>query len=149
MIKVYVGGELGSFPFNENKIIKKVVKRVKKALKIKNYHEVNFMLVDLQTIHEYNFKYRKIDRPTDVISFAYIDSEENHLLPKELGDILICIDKVKEQATEYGHSELREFAFLVTHGMLHILGYDHQTPDEEKEMFGLQNQILEKLKINR
>lgn len=149
MIKVYVGGELGSFPFNENKIIKKVVKRVKKTLKIKNYHEVNFMLVDLQTIHEYNFKYRKIDRPTDVISFAYIDSEENHLLPKELGDILICIDKVKEQATEYGHSELREFAFLVTHGMLHILGYDHQTPDEEKEMFGLQNQILEKLKINR
>lgn len=149
MIKVYVGGDLGNFPFSENKIIKKVVKQVKRTLKVKAYHEVNFMLVDLQTIHDYNLKYRKIDRPTDVISFAYIDSEENRVLPKELGDILICIDKVKEQAIEYGHSELREFAFLVTHGMLHILGYDHQTVDEETEMFAIQNQILEKLKINR
>lgn len=149
MIKVYVGGELGNFTFKEIKIVKKVVKQVKKTLKIKAYHEVNFMLVDLQTIHDYNLKYRKIDRPTDVISFAYIDGEKDRRLPKELGDILICIDKVKEQAAEYGHSELREFAFLTTHGMLHILGYDHQTPEEEKIMFDLQNQILDKLKITR
>ncbi len=149
MIKIYTYGMLGNFNFSEKKIIKMVAKKVMSILKIKSFHEVSFMLVDLETIHKYNLEYRKIDRPTDVISFAYVDGEEDHHLPKELGDILICIEKVKEQAKEYEHSELREFAFLVTHGMLHILGYDHQTEEDEKKMFSLQNLILEKLKITR
>lgn len=149
MVKIFTFGTLGNFEFNEKKIIKKVAKKVLKLLKIKSRHTVNFMLVDLETIHKYNLEYRNIDRPTDVISFAYIDSEPDRSLPKELGDILICIEKVKEQAKEYGHSELREFSFLVTHGMLHILGYDHQTEEDEKKMFSLQDLVLEKLNIKR
>lgn len=149
MVKIYTYGELGNFSFNEKRIVKLVAKKVIKVLKIHSYHVVSFMLVDLETIHKYNLEYRNIDRPTDVISFAYVDGEDDHHLPKELGDILICIDKVKEQAKEYGHSELREFAFLVTHGMLHILGYDHQTKEDEEKMFSLQDTILEKLKITR
>lgn len=149
MVRIYTFGTLGNFEFNEKKIIKKVAKKVLKLLRIKSRHIVNFMLVDLETIHKYNLEYRNIDRPTDVISFAYIDSEPDRSLPKELGDILICIEKVKEQAKEYGHSELREFAFLVTHGMLHILGYDHQTEEDEKKMFSIQDLVLEKLNIKR
>ncbi len=149
MNKINVCGDLGHFAFNETKLTKKVVKCVFRTLKVKTHHEVNFMLVDLSTIHEYNLKYRKIDRPTDVISFAYIDTTIDRMLPEELGDILICTEKVKEQASEYGHSELREYAFLVTHGMLHLLGYDHLTKEDEKIMFDLQEQILNKLKITR
>lgn len=149
MVKIYTYGELGNFSFNEKRIVKLVARKVIKVLKIHTYHVISFMLVDLETIHKYNLEYRNIDRPTDVISFAYVDGEYDHHLPKELGDILICIEKVKEQAKEYGHSELREFAFLVTHGMLHILGYDHQTKEDEEKMFSLQDTILEKLKITR
>lgn len=149
MVKIYTYGELGNFSFNEKRIVKLVARKVIKVLKIHTYHIISFMLVDLETIHKYNLEYRNIDRPTDVISFAYVDGEDDHHLPKELGDILICIEKVKEQAKEYGHSELREFAFLVTHGMLHILGYDHQTKEDEEKMFSLQDTILEKLKITR
>lgn len=149
MVKIYTYGELGNFSFNEKRIVKLVARKVIKVLKIHTYHVISFMLVDLETIHKYNLEYRNIDRPTDVISFAYVDGEDDHHLPKELGDILICIEKVKEQAKEYGHSELREFAFLVTHGMLHILGYDHQTKEDEEKMFSLQDTILEKLKITR
>lgn len=149
MNKINVSGIINPFSFKEKKIVKKVVKKVLKTLKIKSSHVINFVLVDLETIHTYNNQYRHVDRPTDVISFAYIDSEEDRELPKELGDILICVDKVREQAKEYGHSELREFAFLVTHGMLHLLGYDHMTSEEEKVMFALQDQILNDLKITR
>ena len=149
MNKINVSGITDSFEFKPKKIIKKVVKATLKELNIKSKHEINFMLTDLETIHKYNLEYRNIDRPTDVISFAYIDAEDDRHLPYQLGDILICIEKVVEQANEFGHSNLREFAFLVTHGMLHLLGYDHMTKGEEDVMFGLQDKILEKLKITR
>ena len=149
MNKINVSGLTDFFEFNPKRIIKRVVKATLKELNIKSKHEINFMLTDLETIHKYNLEYRNIDRPTDVISFAYIDSEDDRHLPYELGDILICTDKVIEQANEFGHSVLREFAFLVTHGMLHLLGYDHMTKNEEEVMFGLQDKILEKLKITR
>ena len=93
---------------------------------------------------EINKQYRGVDRPTDVISFALEDFKdityENNY--RVLGDIYISIDKVKEQAKEYGHSEKRELAFLAVHGLLHLLGYDHMKEDEEKIMFEKQEKIL-------
>ncbi len=112
--------------------------------------EFSIIIVDNERIHEINKEYRGIDRPTDVISFALEDSEgvelENYRI---LGDIYISIDKVKEQAKEYGHSEKRELAFLTVHGFLHLLGYDHMEKEEEKIMFGKQEEILNGFGITR
>ncbi len=112
--------------------------------------EFSVIIVDNKRIHEINKEYRGIDRPTDVISFALEDNEEiefDHY--RVLGDIYISIDKVKEQAKEYGHSEKRELAFLTIHGFLHLLGYDHMKPEEEKIMFEKQEEILNGFGITR
>ena len=112
--------------------------------------EFSIIIVDNKRIHEINKEYRNIDRPTDVISFALEDNQEyefDHYRP--LGDIYISIDKVKEQAKEYGHSETRELAFLTIHGFLHLLGYDHMKPEEEKIMFAKQEEILNGFGITR
>ena len=112
--------------------------------------EFSVIIVDNERIHKINKEYRGIDRPTDVISFALEDSEgvelENYRI---LGDIYISIDKVKEQAKSYGHSERRELAFLTVHGFLHLLGYDHMEPDDEKIMFAKQEEILNGFGITR
>lgn len=106
--------------------------------------EFNVIIIDNEKIHEINKTYRGIDRPTDVISFALEDFKdityENNY--RVLGDIYISIDKVKEQAKEYGHSEKRELTFLAVHGLLHLLGYDHMKKEEEKIMFDKQEMIL-------
>ena len=112
--------------------------------------EFSVIIVDNKRIHEINKEYREIDRPTDVISFALEDNEEiefDHY--RVLGDIYISIDKVREQAKEYGHSEKRELAFLTIHGFLHLLGYDHMKPEEEKIMFAKQEEILNGFGITR
>lgn len=104
--------------------------------------------VDNKRIQEINREYRQKDYPTDVISFALDDNAEDELFldedtfPHHLGDIIISIDKAKEQAQEYGHSFERELGFLALHGFLHLNGYDHIEEDDEKEMFALQNQLL-------
>jgi len=109
--------------------------------------------------HELNLEYRDTDRPTDVISLEYkpeldiVVDEEDLLDHPELaemledfdayiGELFISVDKAREQAEEYGHSFEREMGFLAVHGFLHINGYDHYTPEEEAEMFGLQEEIL-------
>ena len=107
------------------------------------------IIVDNNEIHEINKKYRGIDRPTDVISFALEEEEDYEVKERLLGDIYVSIDKVYEQAKEYGHSVKRELFFLVTHGFLHLLGYDHMEPEEEKEMFSLQEQILDSYGVKR
>lgn len=112
--------------------------------------EFSVIIVDNKRIHEINKEYRGIDRPTDVISFALEDNEEiefDHY--RVLGDIYISIDKVKEQAKEYGHSEKRELAFLTVHGFLHLLGYDHMKEEDEKIMFKKQEEILDGFGIKR
>ena len=112
--------------------------------------EFSVIIVDNKKIHEINKEYRGIDRPTDVISFALEDNEEiefDHY--RVLGDIYISIDKVREQAREYGHSEKRELAFLTVHGFLHLLGYDHMKPEDEKVMFARQEEILNGFGITR
>ena len=101
-----------------------------------------------EQIHEINRTYRKIDRPTDVISFALQDDPSNILIEEEeqeLGDIFINIQAVRDQAEEYGHSQRRELDFLFCHGLLHLMGYDHMEPEDEKEMFHLQDVILDEV----
>lgn len=110
----------------------------------------NIIFVDNERIHEINREYRKVDRVTDVISFALEDNpdivyEDFRLL----GDIYIAIDVAYDQAVEYNHSREREVCFLATHGVLHLLGYDHMNEEEEKEMFGIQEKLLKEYGINR
>ena len=105
-----------------------------KTLNIDKDYEVSIILVDAAQIHEINRDYRNIDRPTDVISFAIKDSEDEFFLDEldlELGDIFINYEAVINQAKEYGHSECREISFLCTHGLLHLLGYDHMNEEDE------------------
>lgn len=110
----------------------------------------SIIFVDNEKIHELNKQFRGVDRPTDVISFALEDAEEEFLSTiRVLGDIYISIPKMQEQAKEYGHSEKRELAFLVVHGLLHLLGYDHQTEEEEKVMFQIQEEMLNEEGISR
>lgn len=117
------------------------------ALEVENVDnlEFNVIIINNEEIHKINKEYRGIDRPTDVISFALEDYKdikyENDY--RVLGDIYISIDKVKEQAKEYGHSEKRELAFLAVHGLLHLLGYDHMEKEDEKVMFSRQELILD------
>ena len=105
-------------------------------------------LVDNAFIHKLNKEYRQVDRPTDVISFAFLDGEKDRdkilhgKQPVSLGDIYISVDKAKEQAASYGHSLERELSFLFVHGLLHLLGYDHMTKEQEEIMFKLQDEIL-------
>lgn len=110
----------------------------------------SIIFVTLDEIHRLNKEYRGIDRPTDVISFALEDSADFEVSGlRVLGDIYICIEKMKEQAQEYGHSKMRELSFLTCHGLLHLLGYDHMESVAEKIMFGKQDKILEELEITR
>ncbi len=146
MIKVNFCNEF-EFSFNAHKLVKKLAKKIAKEEKLKGKYFLSIILVNSDEIHKMNKEYRNIDSPTDVISFAAIDGETE--LPEEMGDIFICYEKIKEQADNYGHSEYREFAFLVTHGIYHLLGYDHMTKEDEVVMFAKQEKILDLLKIGR
>ena len=127
----------------EIKYIKKVLKYALKYEKIANA-TFNVIIVDNEEIHRINKTYRKIDKPTDVISFALEDNKTEEIFSEKrvLGDIYISIDKAKEQAKEYRHSLKRELCFLSVHGLLHLLGYDHIEKDDEKIMFERQELIL-------
>ena len=112
--------------------------------------EFNIILTTNKKIHKINKEYRNIDRETDVISFALEDNKDIEYTDfRLLGDIYISIDKCYSQALEYGHSRVRELCFLATHGILHLLGYDHMNEEDEKEMFGLQNKLLDGYDIKR
>lgn len=109
---------------------------------------ISISLIDDKTIHKINKEYRQVDRPTDVISFAFLDNEVDRetLLSSssllDLGEIYISLDRAKAQAIEYQHSLHRELAFLFIHGLLHLLGYDHMNEEDEQKMFALQDEIL-------
>lgn len=117
--------------------------------------EMSLSFVDIDEIHNINKEYRGIDRPTDVISFALNDEVEGELEIfggdeiNNIGDVIICVDIAKEQAIEYNHSFERELGFLTVHGFLHLLGYDHMTDEDEQEMFGKQDAILEQFGLAR
>ena len=116
---------------------------------MKGNYDVSVTIVDDETIHQYNRDYRNIDRPTDVLSFAFNDYDEGIIDEpiNTLGDIIISYDTCKRQAKEYGHSFERELCFLFTHGFLHLLGYDHMKKEDEVKMFGMQDIILGELNI--
>lgn len=131
-------------------IVRKVLE---KAVEMENLKNVSFnlIIVDNPYIHNLNKMYRKIDRETDVITFA-LEDEDTLITPSEeriLGDIYISIDKAKAQSIEYGHSLLRELSFLAVHGFYHLLGYDHQTKEEEEVMFKKQEEVLNSYGITR
>lgn len=151
--------------FDYEEVIKNVVKRVVDTENCPYEVEVNVLLTNNEEIHEANKDFRNIDRPTDVLSFPMVDydfpadfslvneSPEGYLNPETdellLGDIMLSVDKVYEQAEEYGHSRKREFAFLIAHSMLHLLGYDHMEDEERVVMEAKQKAILEALGITR
>lgn len=122
--------------------------------------EVVVTLVNNERIHELNREYRGVDRPTDVLSFAmnepgegemeiYLDESDMEEFPNMLGDIIISLPKAQEQAEDFGHSLERELSFLAVHGFLHLLGYDHGTEEEEKEMFSRQEEVLQQIGLTR
>lgn len=132
-------------------IIEKVCQKVATLYGLPEGSEISILLCDNEHIHGLNKEYRNIDRPTDVLSFALNEGdeemgEEEQLL---LGDIVISLERTAEQAEEYGHSFTRELAYLTTHGMLHILGYDHMTEEDKKEMRHEEEIILQELGIVR
>lgn len=128
------------------KMFELILNSAKELLKIDREMAISVTFLNSEEIHIINRDYRKIDRPTDVISFAVNDGEEEFIIEEEvydLGDIFINLEYAHKQALEYGHSFKREVCFLFTHGLLHCLGYDHMVEEEEKEMFALQDQILD------
>ena len=129
--------------------VKKLMEFALKYQKVNNA-VFNIIIVDENKIQELNKNYRGIDRVTDVISFALEDDDTFISTDyRILGDIYICLKRAKEQSLEYGHSFLREICFLSVHGLLHLLGYDHMKPEEEKVMFNLQEMILNGYGIKR
>ncbi len=154
-----------TLPFDMEEVAGKVIAE---ALALENcpYEaSVNMLLTDDHGIHVMNKQYRGIDRPTDVLSFPNVDYEkpsdftgiedrtEDYFDPENgelcLGDIVISVDKVYAQSEEYGHTPRREYAFLVAHSMLHLLGYDHIEPAEAAVMEQKQEEILNRLGITR
>ena len=114
--------------------------------------ELSVTLTDDAHIHELNKKFRGVDRPTDVLSFAFRESDEPEVLTDQteiLGDIIISLERAKFQAETYGHSYLREVIFLTVHGLLHLLGYDHIEESERLEMEREQDFVMSKLGIER
>jgi probable rRNA maturation factor len=130
-------------------------------LQLEDWFEIDFSVVGKSTIRSLNLEHRNVDKVTDVLSFpsvnftfpicmcdytADINPETGKLF---LGDIMICRSKVRAQAQEYGHSELREFVYLAVHGMLHLFGFDHVTPEQEEDMNAHQKAIMAALGIER
>ena len=127
-------------------------KYIKYVSKVENIEDAifNIIFVSNDKIHELNKDYRGVDRVTDVISFALEDGEDlKDPGIRVLGDIYIAIDVAYEQALTYGHSRLREVCFLATHGILHLLGYDHMNEDDEKIMFDKQKELLDSYEVVR
>ena len=147
---------------NEYELIKNVDEEIEELNEVKKFIDFaldylklenvvfNIIIIDNDEIHKINKEYRGIDRPTDVISFALEDDDTFIKMNQRiLGDIYISIDRAREQAKEYGHSLLRELCFLTIHGILHLLGYDHMEPEDEKVMFELQERVLDAYGIRR
>ncbi|MDO4176152.1 MAG: rRNA maturation RNase YbeY [Bacillota bacterium] len=118
--------------------------------------EISLSFVSLEEIHELNREYRGVDSPTDVLSFPMFDDlEELEEMQNQdmgelpLGDVVICMDKIRQQAEEYGHSEERETAYLFTHSVLHLLGYDHMTDEDKKEMRAREEEVMAELDLAR
>lgn len=143
---------------SQEKLILDILQYSGERLEIEDSAEMSVTLVDNDEIQTINKEYRGKDQPTDVISFAIEDEAEEDVfdldlsqfdIPRQLGDIIISFDRLQEQAQSYGHSIERELGFLCVHGFLHLNGYDHQNEADEREMFSLQESILEEFGLER
>ena len=137
---------IDNYGYKDYDYLNEVIEHTMKKLDVKK-SLFDIIFIDDEEMHKMNKEYRGIDRTTDVLSFALNDNKHINPILNSLGDIFISIPKMIEQAKEYGHSEKRELSFLVVHGMLHLLGYDHMEKEDEEIMFGLQKEILEELGI--
>ena len=134
--------------------IEKLLNFAKQQEEISEDAELSITFVDKSEIQEINKMYRDKDKVTDVISFALEEDEPDvdmseFDIPRVLGDVIICTDVAQEQSESYGHSFERELGFLALHGFLHLLGYDHMNEEDEKEMFGRQDAILNAYGLTR
>ncbi|MCI5899183.1 MAG: rRNA maturation RNase YbeY [Hominisplanchenecus sp.] len=154
----------GTFPFDPKDTAERVLEFTMDYLGCPYEADVNLLLTDDDAIHEINKEQRGIDRATDVLSFpmedyptpgdfTFLEEVSDCFHPESgellLGDIVISGDRVVEQAENYGHSTLREFAFLMVHSLLHLMGYDHMEPEDAKIMEKKQAEILDSLGIKR
>ena len=160
MIAYYDKSTDVSFDFNENELIKKLICATMEAMGCPYEVCVSVSVVGEDEIHELNLEHRGIDSGTDVLSFPMNEFDEEGIFNDEmefdpdtdelmLGDVVLCADRVKQQAKEYGHSELREYAFLIVHSLLHLSGFDHEDDDERLRMEKRQSEILDGLGITR
>jgi probable rRNA maturation factor len=162
----YVKNETGQeFPFPTEETVERVIRAALKCEQCPYEAEISLLITDREGIRNYNREYRGIDKETDVLSFPGVDYEapgdfslaeadtNSYFNPETeeilLGDIILCRDRIYAQAEEYGHSVLREFAFLIVHSILHLLGYDHMEQEEEALMRSHQDKIMEELNILR
>lgn len=150
-LKIYFENVQDKLPltYKMKMLIREAVETTLDFEDFQNHCEVSVTFTDNEGIHELNKKFREVDKPTDVLSFPLFDFEGETDEPpvdeimSNLGDIVISLEKAKEQAEEYGHSFEREVAFLCVHSMLHLLGYDHETSEEDEvEMRSKQTEIM-------
>lgn len=136
-------------------LIERMLNHAAVSERVEEGSELSVSFITNKKIQEINRDYRGKDMPTDVISFAMEELGEGEMeiqadgAPRLLGDILISVERAKEQASDYGHSYEREIGFLAVHGFLHLLGYDHMEPEEEKEMNEKQEEILLSFGLSR
>ncbi|OLS35747.1 rRNA maturation RNase YbeY [Alkalihalophilus pseudofirmus] len=147
--------ETGTLNSEQENIVTKLITSAAEYERLDGEVELSITFVDEKRIQEINAEYRGKDIPTDVISFALNDEVEDEAdmimegMPNALGDIIISVAHISRQAEEYGHSFERELGFLVVHGFLHLLGYDHMTEQDEKAMFSRQEEILSAYGLTR
>ncbi|WP_026689204.1 rRNA maturation RNase YbeY [Alteribacter aurantiacus] len=147
--QIHVVDETEELSQNHLDLVQSVLETAYEVRDVNPESEVSVTIVTDEEIHQLNRDYRGIDRPTDVLSFALNEGEDEgpHFedgegVPELLGDIIISVQKAREQAEEYGHTFERELGFLAVHGFLHLIGFDHQSDEEEKEMLAVQEEIL-------
>lgn len=139
-------------PSGLDSLVEKVIQAGLQVCQMSDDVEVSITFVDNQTIQALNNEYRQIDAVTDVLSFPQVEAGDFGLvpgMPRLLGDIVISLEKALEQCQDYNHSFQREVGFLVAHGLLHLLGYDHETAEERKAMRVKEEQIMEEVNLPR
>ena len=158
---MYNFSEVNFLDIEENiKYLELVEKVIKQAFYTEGVDKINLyinvILTNPENIRKANKEYRNIDKETDVLSFQMFEKKEIEYMLKNgneredvLGDIIISIQRVEEQAKEYGHSFEREFAYMLIHGFYHLMGYDHIEENDKKQMREKEEEVLEKLQITR
>lgn len=139
-MEIYLNNNQNEIQVNENNWID-FSEKILKLLDLPEDTELSLTFVNNEEIHKLNNEYRQKDYATDVLSFPF-ENEFNLPINNILGDVIISLQKAESQAQEYGHSFNRELGFLIVHGILHLNGYDHETKEDEEEMFALQKKLL-------